>query len=55
MKYAVEVEYSIRRTIVVHAANQKIAGLKAAAIVKQWHDKSEAAILSVSEAKEKPE
>lgn len=50
MRYVVEVRYSLVSKITVHAANEKIAALKAAAVTNSWKGVVESTAISVSEA-----
>lgn len=50
MRYVVEVRYSLVSKITVHAANEKIAALKAAAVTNSWKGVVESAAISVSES-----
>lgn len=52
MRYVVRVYYSLQRDLIIHAANEKIAGEKAHRIVEGWHDASNPQIISAKEAKE---
>lgn len=51
MKYIVDLSYTVRRKLVVHAANPEIAKKKAARIVEGWHDASTPTINAVKEDK----
>jgi len=49
MKYAVTISYNIKRTLIIHAANSKLAEEKAKRIVEGWQDAATPSILSTKE------
>lgn len=51
MKYVVELEYTLTRRILVHAANPKLAEKHAIGVVSKWEGVQRPSILSVTEAK----
>lgn len=52
MRYVVRVQYTLQRDLIIHAANEKIAGEKAYRIVEGWHDASSPQIILSKEALE---